>query len=57
MLTDDIELCGAVCLWLSKESRPWLSGRYVSANWDMEELESMNEDIVRDDKLKFKMAV
>jgi len=57
VLKDDIRLCGAVCVWLSKEKRPWASGRYIAATWDMEELEGMKEDIVVNDKLKFRMVV
>ena len=54
---DDIRLCGNTCVWLSKEKRPWASGRYLSATWDMDELEAMKDDIVADNKLKFRMGV
>jgi hypothetical protein len=29
----------------------------VIANWDVEELEAMKDDIIMEDKLKFRMAV
>lgn len=43
--------------WLTQEKREWLSGRYLAATWDVEELESRKDEIVKDDKLKFKMVV
>lgn len=57
LLSDDEGLAGAMCVWLSKEKRPWLSGRYVSANWDVDELQGMKASIVQGDKLKFRMVV
>lgn len=56
-LTDDVRLCGAACVWLSKEELPWASGRYISATWDMDEFKAMEQEIVTGDKLKFKMTV
>ena len=44
-------------MWLTKEKREWLSGRYVSANWDINELEKMQKEILDGDKLKFRMVV
>jgi NAD(P)-dependent dehydrogenase (short-subunit alcohol dehydrogenase family) len=57
LLSDDEGLAGAMCTWLSKEKRAWLSGRYVSANWDVDELESRKEEIGGGDMLKFRMVV
>lgn len=57
VLSDDEGLAGAVCVWLSKEKRAWLSGRYISSNWDVEELEGMKEKIGNIDMLKFRMVV
>lgn len=57
VLTEDVGLCGAVCVWLTKEKRSWLSGRWVSSKWDVENLESMKDDIVKEDKLRYRMAV
>jgi hypothetical protein len=57
VLTDDPGICGGFCVWLTSECRDWLSGRYVIANWDVEELEAMKDDIIMEDKLKFGMAV
>jgi len=57
VMDDDVGLCGAFLVWLTKEKREWLSGRYISANWDVEELEGMKEEIVKGDKLKLRMVV
>lgn len=54
---DDPALCGAFCIWLVKERRKWLSGRFLMANWDVEELEGRKSEIVEGDKLKFRMAI
>jgi hypothetical protein len=54
---DSPELSAATAVWLSKEPRPWLNGRYVAANWDTDELEAMKDGIVAEDKLKFHMIV
>ena len=57
LLDDDIELVGGWCTWLTKQRREWLSGRYVSVNWDVDELEGMKSKIVEGDLLKMRMAV
>lgn len=54
---DDPGLCGAFLIWLVKEKREWLTGRYLSSNWDVEELEEKREEIVAKDKLKMRMVV
>ncbi|KAI1322967.1 NAD(P)-binding protein [Xylariaceae sp. FL0255] len=54
---DSPELCGAFCLWLVRKRPTWLSGRYMSAKWDVEDLEKKREEIVSGDKLKWKMVV
>ncbi|KAI1615568.1 hypothetical protein EDD37DRAFT_636481 [Exophiala viscosa] len=57
LLTDDIGLCGGFLTWLTKERREWLSGRYLAAAWDVDELETMQSEIMEHDKLKFTMVV
>lgn len=54
---DDAGLCGAFLVWLVQERKEWLSGRYLSANWDVDELESKKEEILREDRLKMRMVV
>ncbi|KAJ4991200.1 short chain dehydrogenase reductase [Stagonosporopsis vannaccii] len=57
ILSDDEGLAGAFCVWLSRKKMPWLSGRFVSCNWDVAELEGMKDGIVKGDLLKYKMVV
>lgn len=56
-LDDDIEMAGAVCVWFAREKRAWASGRFISANWDMLQLEARKDEIVEQNKLKFTMVV
>lgn len=58
-LIDDVGLCGAVCVWVSAHIKDlaWLSGRFISANWDMAQLVAKREAIVAGDLLKFAMVV
>jgi len=46
-----------MAVWLAKEPRPCLNGRYVASNWDVDELEGKKDEIVAGDKLKFRMVV
>lgn len=54
-LTDDVDLAGAVCVWIAKQTEQlrWLNGRLISATWDMDELVKRREDIEEKDLLKF----
>ncbi|KAL2810282.1 NAD(P)-binding protein [Aspergillus granulosus] len=56
-LQDNPVLAGNTVVWLVKERREWLSGRFVSSTWDMQELEGRREDIVSRDLLKFRLTV
>ena len=57
-LGDTPELAADTITWLASERREWLAGRYVSANWDMEEFEkSKKEEVVKGDLLKVKLRV
>ncbi|TKA82740.1 hypothetical protein B0A55_01086 [Friedmanniomyces simplex] len=57
LLTDDVGLCGGFLTWLTKEKREWLSGRYLSVAWDVDELTAMRDEIVEGDKLVMRMVV
>ncbi len=57
LLNDTVDLCGGWLTWLTKERRDWLSGRYLSVTWDVDELAAKEEQIVKEDLLKFRMAV
>lgn len=58
-LVDSPELCGAFTVWLTKDMKKhdWLSGRLVSANWDVDELESKREVVIQQDLLKLTARV
>lgn len=56
-LTDTPELAGDTIMWLGKERRPWLGGRFVSVAWDMQELEAKKEEIAQRDILKFRLTL
>ncbi|KAH8895925.1 NAD(P)-binding protein [Thozetella sp. PMI_491] len=57
VLVDTAELPGDTFVWLAKDRRDWLAGRFINAQWDMEELEQKKDEIVERDLLKFRMAV
>ena len=57
VLKDDLSLPAGFLLWLTKERRPRLSGRYVCATWDVDELLTKQDDIESRDLLKLRMRV
>lgn len=57
ILTDSIELAGSISVWLTKNRPEWLSGRYMSVNWDIDEIVERKDEILAEDKFKFRMAV
>jgi NAD(P)-dependent dehydrogenase (short-subunit alcohol dehydrogenase family) len=57
MSTDDPMLCGAFLIWLVKQKRDWLNGRYIDATWDVDELEKKKDEIVEKDMLKMRLVV
>jgi NAD(P)-dependent dehydrogenase (short-subunit alcohol dehydrogenase family) len=57
VLVDKAEMSGDALVWYGGERREWLSGRYVSSNWDVGELEGKKEKILKEDLLKVRMAV
>ena len=54
---DTPRLAGDTLVWLARERRDWLSGRFVVATWDMQELEGMREEIMKRDLLKYRLTV
>jgi NAD(P)-dependent dehydrogenase (short-subunit alcohol dehydrogenase family) len=56
-LIDTPEIAADGLLWLGKERREWLAGRYFSCNWDVEEFEKRKDEIVSKDLLKFRFRV
>ena len=54
---DTPELAADTLVYLTKERREWLAGRYVAVAWDMEEFLGKKDDIVTRDLLKVRMRV
>ncbi|KAI0379407.1 hypothetical protein F5Y04DRAFT_128552 [Hypomontagnella monticulosa] len=54
---DAAALAPETLLWLVKERREWLSGRMVSARWDMEELLTKKEEVTSKNLLKYRVAM
>ncbi|KAF2094740.1 putative oxidoreductase [Rhizodiscina lignyota] len=48
---DSPELVGSVAVWLASGDQRFLSGRYITANWDVEELVRKKDEILDGDKL------
>ena len=49
---DSPELVGGTAVWLCQEKAKFLSGRFIAANWDVEELLARKEEILSKDLLK-----
>jgi hypothetical protein len=56
-LIDTPDLCGGFIVWLTKGNKRWLNGRYLSAAWDVDELEAKKYEIIEGNKLKVRMVV
>lgn len=56
LFTETVNLPADTIVWLVKEERKWLNGRYVNVTWDMEEIEGKAEEIVEKDLLKVKFV-
>ncbi|KAF4497585.1 oxidoreductase, short chain dehydrogenase reductase family [Fusarium agapanthi] len=56
-LNDTVELAADTMVWLSRGRRDWLSGRFITVNWDMEELENKKKEILEGNLLKFRMTI
>ncbi len=50
-LIDDPALPAAFAVWLCSGQADWAKGRYLSANWDVDELAALKDRIVQDDLL------
>ncbi|RAH71071.1 SDR family oxidoreductase [Aspergillus aculeatinus CBS 121060] len=57
VLTDTPELAADTLVWLARERREWLAGRFASVSWDMEELEQKQQDVLQRDLFKFRVVV
>ncbi|CAK7232891.1 hypothetical protein SBRCBS47491_008423 [Sporothrix bragantina] len=56
-ITETPELVSDSIVYLTRSPQHWLSGRYVSVQWDLTELEAKKDEIVQKDLLKNKLAV
>ncbi|KAJ9612187.1 hypothetical protein H2200_003784 [Cladophialophora chaetospira] len=45
VLTDPPRLASDTLVWLTRERREWLADRYISVNWDMDELLAKEDEI------------
>ncbi|KAJ5376927.1 Glucose/ribitol dehydrogenase [Penicillium cosmopolitanum] len=55
-LADELALPADTIIWLAKERRDWLNGRFVWSNWDLEEVEGKKDEIIEKDLFKFRMT-
>ena len=56
VIVDTVELAGDTVLYLTKEERKWLGGRYVNVTWDMPQLMEKEDEIVKGNKLKVRLV-
>ena len=50
-LVDEPELAAGFIVWLCSGQADWATGRYLSSNWDVDELLQMKDQIIADDLL------
>jgi NAD(P)-dependent dehydrogenase (short-subunit alcohol dehydrogenase family) len=50
-LVDDPDLAAGFAVWLCSGKADWARGRYLSSNWDVDELTQLKDQILRDDLL------
>lgn len=57
MMNDKEPLAADTVVFLTQQRLDWLAGRYISSTWDMPELFSRKDEIVRGNKLKVRMLI
>ena len=50
-LVDTPDLAACFAVWVCSGAADWAKGRYLSATWDVTELEAMNDEILEHDLL------
>ncbi|KAJ5707560.1 hypothetical protein N7488_007361 [Penicillium malachiteum] len=55
VLLDKPQLVGGLAVWVSSGDRKYLSGRWLTANWDVEEIEKRKDEIVQKNLLKYRI--
>jgi NAD(P)-dependent dehydrogenase (short-subunit alcohol dehydrogenase family) len=53
---DSVELAGHFNLWLASPRAAFLQGRYVTANWHVDELEAHKDEILSENLLRLQLA-
>lgn len=53
---DTPELVGGVAVWLTSEAASFMNGRYISANWSVDELVERKKEIEGSNVLKMELA-
>jgi hypothetical protein len=48
-LVDEPELAAGFIVWLCSGKANWVTGRYLSSNWDVDELTKMKGQILKED--------
>jgi NAD(P)-dependent dehydrogenase (short-subunit alcohol dehydrogenase family) len=56
-LVDPPELAAGFIVWLSSGQADWARGRYLSCNWDVEEIADQSERIIQDDLLVNRLRI
>lgn len=56
-LTDTPELPAGFIVWLASGKADWATGRFLSANWDVEELTTLKDEILQNDLLVNRLRV
>lgn len=51
IMKDTPQLCGGAAVWLCSGDKSYLSGRWISVNWDVDELERRKDEIRKEDLL------
>lgn len=50
------ELSADSIVFLISQRRDWIGGRYINCTWDLPELMSKEDDVVKGDKLKTRLV-
>jgi NAD(P)-dependent dehydrogenase (short-subunit alcohol dehydrogenase family) len=53
---DSAELVGGTVVWLCQEKAKFMSGRFIAANWSVDDLVERKEEIMKDDLLKLRLG-
>jgi hypothetical protein len=57
VFVETTELSADTIVYLTKERREWLAGRYINCTWDMPELMAQKDEIIKGDKLKVRLVL